>query len=385
MSDSGMPIKHDGEVYSFQELVDKIKKEKPGIKSPGGYVKTIEENQKGAGTKPFTNGGVCPECAGKGKDYRDNCPTCEGTGKQMFPYTGKEIDEHPFNTLQPHEKYDMLRTFRGINSGRSEHVNPRYENLSSQEQEYIDRTMTAKEDYSKIKTALASYKDVVDAFKNKEKAYGGNYHSNGEQLSLFGNKIAEHTENGIRVSNAGYATHTAHKALRQLGVPISRKSGQTMIGDKPYKDGDWVELHRSELTAKLEDNDDIGHPFDDLDEDEKIKIIREHLGYRWTPPVRNPSYSDLDLVTRECVDAYYNKEKAARLSTKFTKLANLSKPWDKLSEEEKKEFTESLNRDDSEKTGVKEPKGNKVTGADLEVSKRKPFPTNTTYFSSDDF
>jgi hypothetical protein len=40
-----MPINYQGKDYSFQGLEKKIKKSKPGIKSPGGYVHTIEERQ----------------------------------------------------------------------------------------------------------------------------------------------------------------------------------------------------------------------------------------------------------------------------------------------------------------------------------------------------
>lgn len=89
-----MPIEYKGKKYEFGNLVKKIKKSKPGIKSPGGYVKSIEQKQHlsqkieklkvAAGTPRVENGGDCPECTGKGKDYRNNCPTCEGTGKQMF-------------------------------------------------------------------------------------------------------------------------------------------------------------------------------------------------------------------------------------------------------------------------------------------------------------
>lgn len=40
-----MPIEYKGKKYEFGNLVKKIKKSKPGIKSPGGYVKRIEQNQ----------------------------------------------------------------------------------------------------------------------------------------------------------------------------------------------------------------------------------------------------------------------------------------------------------------------------------------------------
>ncbi len=46
-----MPINYDGKDYSFQELEDHIKKTKPDIKSPGGYVKEIEMKEKGARLK----------------------------------------------------------------------------------------------------------------------------------------------------------------------------------------------------------------------------------------------------------------------------------------------------------------------------------------------
>ncbi|MGI0056143.1 MAG: hypothetical protein ACREAK_02080, partial [Nitrosarchaeum sp.] len=56
-----MPIEYKGKKYEFSTLVKKIKKSKPGIKSPGGYVKSIEEHQhlsqKIAALKKITESG----------------------------------------------------------------------------------------------------------------------------------------------------------------------------------------------------------------------------------------------------------------------------------------------------------------------------------------
>ena len=42
-----MPISYDDKDWEFEDLVEHIKRTKPHIKSPGGYVKTIEEKQRG--------------------------------------------------------------------------------------------------------------------------------------------------------------------------------------------------------------------------------------------------------------------------------------------------------------------------------------------------
>src|SRR5690348_9942268 len=46
-----MPINYNGKDYEFGDLVEHIKKTKPEIESPGGYVKEIEMKQKGAKLK----------------------------------------------------------------------------------------------------------------------------------------------------------------------------------------------------------------------------------------------------------------------------------------------------------------------------------------------
>jgi hypothetical protein len=90
---------------------------------------------------------------------------------------------------------------------------------------------------------MTSYRDVVEAFKNGDKAHAGNYLTDGKRLYLFGNVIAERTESGgIRVTDAGYPTHTTHKALRALGVNIRKKGGRSFIDDKEYERGSYHEF-----------------------------------------------------------------------------------------------------------------------------------------------
>ena len=90
---------------------------------------------------------------------------------------------------------------------------------------------------------MTTYRQVVQAFKEGRKAGSGNYFTDGTRLYLFGNLIAERQSNGkIRVTDAGYATHTTHKTLRALGVNIRRKQGRSYIDDQPYQSGTYHEM-----------------------------------------------------------------------------------------------------------------------------------------------
>lgn len=68
-----MPINYKGKDYDFAELEEHIKKTKPGIESPGGYVKRIEENQHKAQQLRARLGKInqlfAYQCADCGEDF----------------------------------------------------------------------------------------------------------------------------------------------------------------------------------------------------------------------------------------------------------------------------------------------------------------------------
>ena len=83
--------------------------------------------------------------------------------------------------------------------------------------------------------------DVIDAFKNGYKMSAGNYFTDGHSLFLFGNKIAEHTPNGIRVTNAGWDTSTTNKTLYRIAPNLERKKGVMHMNGVPWN-GDWTDI-----------------------------------------------------------------------------------------------------------------------------------------------
>lgn len=96
----------------------------------------------------------------------------------------------------------------------------------------------------------ASSLDVMNAFKKKKSLKSGNYSTDGQKLRLFGKNIAEHTDKGLRVTNAGYDTPTTYRALNQLGVETKIQKGQVYINRKPYTHGSFVTVPYNEVSKK---------------------------------------------------------------------------------------------------------------------------------------
>ena len=68
----------------------------------------------------------------------------------------------------------------------------------------------------RVITTLTNYKEVINSFLSHRARSSGNYISTCNILYLFGNKIAQHTEDGIVVSYCGWNTPTTNKAIHQL-------------------------------------------------------------------------------------------------------------------------------------------------------------------------
>ena len=68
----------------------------------------------------------------------------------------------------------------------------------------------------RVITTLTNYKEVINSFLSHSVKSSGNYISSGNILYLFGNKIAQHTDNGIEVSYCGWQTPTTNKAIHQI-------------------------------------------------------------------------------------------------------------------------------------------------------------------------
>jgi len=87
---------------------------------------------------------------------------------------------------------------------------------------------------------------VIRNFESGLKGSGGNYFTDGNSLFLFGNMIAEHRENGIYFTLAGWNSQTTKKALNRLsGVCVHTKKGILYNNDQEINPNDWYPVGTS--------------------------------------------------------------------------------------------------------------------------------------------
>lgn len=85
-------------------------------------------------------------------------------------------------------------------------------------------------------------KEIVAAFMNHETKRIGNSDTDGTVIYLHGNKIAVHTNEGIKVTTAGWNTPTTRERLNGIpGVRVNVMQGQLYLNDRPW-DGSWTEV-----------------------------------------------------------------------------------------------------------------------------------------------
>lgn len=101
---------------------------------------------------------------------------------------------------------------------------------------------------------------IINKFIAGQQGTSGNLKTNGQWLSLFGNKIAEHREDGLWVTNCGWKTRTTAKYLRMLpSVSLQVKKGKWHLSDQEW-DGTWVRVNDAPMPAI--DTDKAGKTFD---------------------------------------------------------------------------------------------------------------------------
>jgi len=83
-------------------------------------------------------------------------------------------------------------------------------------------------------------REVCGAFMNKRKKHNDNTHTDGESLFLFGNKIAEHREDGVYITDAGWNSSTTRERLNYFAQVYTRK-GQMYLNGQEW-DGNWIKL-----------------------------------------------------------------------------------------------------------------------------------------------
>jgi hypothetical protein len=85
--------------------------------------------------------------------------------------------------------------------------------------------------------------EVTRAFEAGRVMKKSNTFTNGKQLFLHDNMIAEWREDGMYVTNAGWATRTTKDRLNALsGVIVNVKKGRWYLNDEEW-DGEWRKAH----------------------------------------------------------------------------------------------------------------------------------------------
>lgn len=70
----------------------------------------------------------------------------------------------------------------------------------------------------------------------------GNSHTDGLALYLHGNKIAQHTSEGLEIDSCGWNSNTTRERLNGLkGVRVTTKLGQMYLNGKKW-DGERVNV-----------------------------------------------------------------------------------------------------------------------------------------------
>lgn len=86
-------------------------------------------------------------------------------------------------------------------------------------------------------------RELIELFEQNQKAQSGNYFTDGESLFLFGNKIAEHREDGIYFTLAGWNSSTTKQALNHLsGVSIHSKYDEIKNFDALINSNEWYKV-----------------------------------------------------------------------------------------------------------------------------------------------
>ena len=93
---------------------------------------------------------------------------------------------------------------------------------------------------------------IVSAFERREAKKVSNTHTDGTSLWLFGNKIAEHRQGGIWITNSGWKSVTTKERLNGItGVHITQKKGEWFLNGHRW-DGEWVCLNDLTLLEEQE-------------------------------------------------------------------------------------------------------------------------------------
>jgi hypothetical protein len=105
-----------------------------------------------------------------------------------------------------------------------------------------------------------NYQTVLSAFLQGKSRKVKNDSTDGKNLYYHGNKIAEHREDGLHISNAGWATKTTKERLNDFsGVSIQQKNFEWFLNGKSWG-GEWIKINSNK--PPVVDAANVGKAFD---------------------------------------------------------------------------------------------------------------------------
>lgn len=103
-------------------------------------------------------------------------------------------------------------------------------------------------------------RQVVSAFMQGGAKKVSNTQTDGKSLWLFGNKIAEHREDGLYITNCGWMSKTTKERLNGIdGVTINQSKGKWYLNGEEW-DGDWKRVNENK--PPMVDESKVGGLFD---------------------------------------------------------------------------------------------------------------------------
>jgi len=101
---------------------------------------------------------------------------------------------------------------------------------------------------------------VVSAFMQGGAKKVSNTQTDGRSLWLFGNKIAEHREDGLYITNCGWMSKTTKERLNGIdGVRINQSKGKWYLNGVEW-DGEWKRVNENK--PPMVDESKVGALFD---------------------------------------------------------------------------------------------------------------------------
>ena len=97
--------------------------------------------------------------------------------------------------------------------------------------------------------------EVTKAFLEGKALKKGNVQTNGRELYLFGNKIAEHRTDGLYITDAGWPTRSTHRYLNTIpNVYVNSHKKQQQFRGHAW-DGEWIKVEGVKVPVITEEQE----------------------------------------------------------------------------------------------------------------------------------